>query len=64
MNPLPLSVLVRFRLLQQPFVRGRALQEGFVELAVGGLASMMGWTAPLSRPADDRKITVRCPCAG
>jgi hypothetical protein len=27
---------------------GRALQEVFVELAVGGLASMMGWTAPLS----------------
>jgi hypothetical protein len=24
------------------------LQESFVELAVGGLASMMGWTAPLS----------------
>jgi hypothetical protein len=28
---------------------GRASQEVLVELAVGGLASMMGWTAPLSR---------------
>jgi hypothetical protein len=30
---------------------GRALQENFVELAVSGLASMLGWTAPLPQVA-------------
>jgi hypothetical protein len=28
---------------------GRASQEGFIEVAVSGLASMMAWTAPLFR---------------